>query len=191
MERIKRVRIPLLAIVITAIFTLWALSSQGIAFGARQKLDLPQPAPEFTHSADSEWLNSKPLRLKDLRDKVVLLDFWTFGCWNCYRSIPWLHHVNKQFKDQGLQLIGVHSPEFDHERDLNKVKEKLKEFKIEHPVMIDNDFSYWRAMKNQYWPTYYVIDKRGQIRKLFIGETHVGDRRAEAIENLIKKLLAA
>ena len=168
---------------------LLALTIKSTAYEQFGRPTTPYSAPKFTHSAPSEWINSEPLTLKDLRGKVVLIDFWTYGCWNCYRSIPWLNHVEKKLSPQGLQLIGVHTPEFEHEHNIDNVIEKIKEFEIQHPVMIDNDFSYWRAMKNRYWPAYYVLDKKGQIQGSFIGETHVGDRRAKAIEALIGKLL--
>lgn len=147
------------------------------------------PAPEFTHSAEEDWINSPPLTLEALRGQVVLVDFWTFGCWNCYRSFPWLHSLEARFADRGLSVVGVHSPEFKHERERAKVIEKVAEFKLTHPVMIDNDFSYWKAMGNRYWPTYYLIDKRGRVRAFFIGETHQGDARAREIQDTIERLL--
>ncbi len=151
--------------------------------------NLPRPAPEFTHKAASEWINSKPLTLADLRGRVVLLDFWTFDCWNCYRSFPWLKELEYHLADQPFTVIGVHSPEFAHEYVRESVVEKTKEFDLHHPVMMDNDFSFWKAMGNRYWPTFYVIDQQGQIQAEFFGETHVGDRNAVAIEAKIRELL--
>ena len=129
----------------------------------------PAIAPEFTHTAAADWLNSKPLQLQALLGKVVLIDFWTFACWNCYRSFPWLNAMEKRLK---------------------KIAAKIKEFELQHPVMIDNDFSYWRAMGNRYWPAYYLIDKKGAIRATFVGETHAGDQQARRIEKTIEQLLA-
>ena len=146
-------------------------------------------APEFTHQSDSEWINSKPLKLADLRGKVVLIDFWTFECWNCYRSFPWLNTLETKFADKDVQVIGVHSPEFKHEHDRKRVEAKIKEFELHHPVMMDNDFSYWKALNNRYWPAFYIIDKEGVVRGTFFGETHKGDRNAKAIEGLIEELL--
>jgi len=150
----------------------------------------PVPAPDFTHNAPQEWLNSEPLRLQDLRGKVLLVDFWTFDCWNCYRSFPWLKAMEARLMPKGLQVIGAHSPEFEHEKVKANIETKIAEFGLEHPVMIDNDFSYWRAMGNRYWPAFYVIDKRGQVRAAFFGETHEGDRQAQKIEQTILDLLA-
>lgn len=147
-------------------------------------------APEFTHQDPKDWLNSAPVALKDLRGQVVLLDFWTFDCWNCYRSFPWLKSVEKRFADRQLRVIGIHSPEFDHERIRANVAQKVKEFGLDHPVMIDNDYSYWQAIGNRYWPTFYLLDKQGRIRAFYIGETHVGDRRAKKIETRIAQLLS-
>lgn len=147
------------------------------------------PAPEFTHTGAAEWINSEPLRLRDLRGHVVLLDFWTFDCWNCYRSFPWLKAVEARYRERDLVVIGVHTPELAHERVRASVVAKVAEFGLHHPVMIDNDFSYWNAMGNRYWPAFYLIDKQGHVRGRFIGETHPGDRRARRVEALIEELL--
>lgn len=161
------------------------------AIGGRVQLpQTPFAAPEFTHSEASEWINSKPLTLTDLRGKVVLIDFWTFGCWNCYRSFPWLRALEDQHRGKDFEVIGVHTPESDRERVRSNIVEKVKEFKLHHPVMIDNDLSYWRAMRNRYWPAFYLLDKQGKVRHIYVGETHKGDRKARAIEASIRKLLA-
>ncbi len=149
----------------------------------------PIQAPEFTHTDQNEWINSEPQMLDKLKGKVVLIDFWTFGCWNCYRSFPWLKAMETRLAPQGLQIIGVHTPEFENEKIKDNIVAKVKEFGLYHPVMIDNDFSYWRAMNNRYWPAYYIIDKSGRLRTSYVGETHEGDRRAKQIENLIISLL--
>lgn len=149
----------------------------------------PVAAPQFTQSHPGDWINSTPLKIEDLKGNVVLLDIWTYSCWNCYRSFPWLNSVEDKFKDQDFQVIGIHTPEFEHEKNYDNVVTKAKEFKLHHPIMLDNDFAYWKALNNQYWPAYYLIDKQGQIRHLFIGETHSGDSRAKKIEHAIKELL--
>jgi len=94
------------------------------------------------------------------------------------------------FENKGLQVIGVHTPEFAHEKIRKRIEQKVKEFELHHPVMIDSDSSYWRAMSNRYWPAYYILDKKGRIRAVFFGETHEGDRRARQIEKTIEQLLA-
>ncbi|MCE9596552.1 MAG: redoxin domain-containing protein [Spirochaetia bacterium] len=148
------------------------------------------PAPEFTHTRESEWINSKPVALSQLRGKVVLIDFWTFQCWNCYRSFPWLRSVEAQFHAQGLQIIGVHSPEFESEKVRTNIEAKVREFGLTHPIMIDTDFSYWNAMNNSYWPAFYLLDKKGVVRASYAGETHIGDSQAKTIEAQIKTLTA-
>lgn len=147
------------------------------------------PAPEFTHTSPGEWINSAPLTLEALRGTVLLLDIWTFECWNCYRSFPWLRDVETRYGPRGLQVIGVHTPEFEREKVRANIVEKVAEFKLPHPVMIDNDFSYWNALGNRYWPTFYLIDKQGRVRYFFVGETHAGDTRAKDIEARIEQLL--
>ncbi|MGD2118237.1 MAG: redoxin domain-containing protein [Chromatiales bacterium] len=153
-------------------------------------LDEPIPLPEFTGQAVEQWINSEPMTVNDLRGKVVLLDIWTFDCWNCYRSFPWLTDLEQRFESKGLQVIGIHSPEFEHEKKRDNVIAKMKKFGLHHPVMLDNDFRYWKALNNHYWPAFYLIDKQGRIRASFIGETHKGDANAERIEQMIGELLA-
>jgi thiol-disulfide isomerase/thioredoxin len=148
-----------------------------------------RPLPEFTHQAPADWLNSSPLTVASLRGKVLLIDFWTFECWNCYRSFPWLKELEAGLADEDFQVIGVHSPEFDRERDRDRVAAKVREFGLQHPVMIDNDFSYWNALDNRYWPAFYLVDRQGNIRYGFIGETHAGSRQAAAIEQRVRELL--
>lgn len=148
------------------------------------------PAPPFTHTAPRDWINSPPLEMADLRGQVVLVDFWAFMCWNCYRSFPWLNDLEKRLDDEPFRVIGVHAPEFDAERNRESVRAKARAFGLTHPIMIDNDHSYWRAMNNRFWPTYYLIGKQGRVRDRFIGETHVGDPQARRIEARIRELLA-
>lgn len=147
-------------------------------------------APEFTHAAPEDWIGSAPLSLAQLRGKVVLIDVWTFACWNCYRSFPWLNQIGERYAGRGLQIVGVHSPEFDSERPRASVERKIAEYKLRHPVMLDNDFSYWKALGNRYWPAFYLIDREGRIRAQYAGETHTGDAQAQRIEARIETLLA-
>jgi glutathione peroxidase-family protein len=183
MKRLTVVAVSFTAVVVIALYALPRLASGGA-------LVEPSPAPDFPQRSQEDWLNSAPLTLADLRGKVVLIDFWTFDCWNCYRSFPWLKSVESRLEAQGLQVIGIHSPEFEHEKVRANVEEKVREFALTHPVMIDNDFAYWRAMGNRYWPAWYLIDRHGNVRAVFAGETHEGDRQAKLIEKLIRELLA-
>lgn len=98
--------------------------------------------------------------------------------------------MEKRLLEKNFQVIGVHTPEFENEKIRKNIEAKVKEFELHHPIMIDSDTSYWRAMNNRYWPAYYILDKNGKIRAAFFGETHEGDRRAKQIESTIKTLLA-
>lgn len=146
-------------------------------------------APEFTQKSSHAWINSPPISMNQLRGNVVLLDVWTYGCWNCYRSFPWLHKLEKTYASEKLKVIGIHTPEFDQEHNRENVIANVRKFELRHPVMMDNDFSYWKALENKYWPTFYLIDKKGKLRFRFIGETHSGDRNATTIDQAIKLLL--
>ncbi|MBS1270474.1 MAG: Protein DipZ [Gammaproteobacteria bacterium] len=168
---------------------LWVVSARPWVLGA-ERPKAPRPAPEFTHGGEIDWINSKPLKLSDLEGRVVLVDFWTYGCWNCKRSFPWVKKIESRFADDALVVIGVHTPEFKHEMDRARVREHVAEFDLNHPVMVDNDFSYWNAMNNRYWPTFYLIDKSGRIRQEVIGEIRSGHEKAETLESRIRMLLS-
>ena len=147
-------------------------------------------APEFSNTDPAAWLNSKPLSLKQLRGDVVLVEFWTIGCSNCLRSIPWIKAMQERFAPNGLHVIGVHTPEFSYERSAQAVGEKIKALAIRHPVMLDNDYSYWNAMGNRYWPAVYLIDRQGKVRQAWAGEVRNGSQRGREIQQQIEALLA-
>ncbi|QJI29106.1 cytochrome c biogenesis protein DipZ [Pseudomonas sp. ADAK18] len=131
-----------------------------------------------------QWLNSPPLTAEALKGKVVLVDFWTYSCINCLRSLPYVKAWAEKYRDQGLVVIGVHAPEFAFERDVNNVTKAMKDLGITYPVAIDNNYKVWRAFNNQYWPAHYFADAKGQIRYHHFGE---GDY-AES-ERVIQQLL--
>lgn len=168
---------------------LWVMSARPWVLGAVPSSP-PWQAPEFPHAVRNDWINSAPLKLDDLAGHVVVIDFWTHGCWNCRRSLPWLKSLRARYGDEGLRLVGVHTPEFKHESERDAVKEHVAEHDIRRPVMLDNDFSYWDAMGNRYWPTFYLIDKSGRVRQRIDGEVRPGDERADRIEAQIERLLA-
>lgn len=130
------------------------------------------------------WLNSPPLTLKELKGKVVLIDFWTYTCINCQRTLPYLRSWHEKYKDQGLVIIGVHSPEFEFEKSEKNLVQALKDFGITYPVVQDNNFETWRAYNNHYWPAKYLIDARGKIRY-----THFGEGKYDETEEMIQTLL--
>jgi cytochrome c biogenesis protein CcdA/thiol-disulfide isomerase/thioredoxin len=133
-----------------------------------------------------EWLNSAPLTAAQLKGKVVLVDFWTYSCINCLRSLPYTKAWAEKYRDQGLVVIGVHAPEFAFERNVGNVRKAVKEQGITFPVAIDNDYAIWRAFNNQYWPAHYFIDAKGQIRHHHFGE---GDyaRSEQVIQQLLEE----
>lgn len=148
-------------------------------------------APDFTHASQAEWLNSKPLRLSELRGKVVLVEFWAFECINCRRTQPWLHAIQQRYADKDFVIVSVHTPELPEERSIANVRAAVAEQQITNPVMVDGDYSYWKAMNNEYWPAFYVIDKSGRIAATAIGEMHIGQARAAELEQAIEEQLAA
>ena len=130
------------------------------------------------------WLNSPPLTPADLRGKVVLLDVWTYTCINWLRTLPYVRAWADKYKDMGLVVIGVHSPEFPFEHDVDNVRRAATEMRVAYPIAIDNDFAIWRALKNQYWPALYVVDAQGRIRHHQFGEGGY-----EQSERIIQQLL--
>ncbi len=130
------------------------------------------------------WLNSPPLTAEDLRGKVVLVDFWTYSCINCLRTLPYLRDWYARYHDHGLVILGVHAPEFAFEKDLGNVRRAVQQFDVRYPVALDNDYAIWRAFDNQYWPAHYFVDASGQIRGHHFGEGGYAESEA-----LIRKLL--
>jgi cytochrome c biogenesis protein CcdA/thiol-disulfide isomerase/thioredoxin len=136
-------------------------------------------------SGAEEWLNSPPLTREELKGKVVLIDFWTYSCINCLRAIPYVRAWAEKYKDHGLVVIGVHTPEFAFERKVSNVRAAVAELKIEYPVPIDNEYKIWRAFDTQYWPAHYFIDAKGRIRY-----HHFGEGEYDRSERVIQQLLA-
>jgi thiol-disulfide isomerase/thioredoxin len=139
-------------------------------------------APEFI--GITNWINSEPLTLEELRGKVVLLDVWTYTCVNCIRTFPFLKQWHARYADDGLVIVGLHAPEFEFEKETENVVEAAQEYDIVWPIAQDNDFSTWRAYNNQYWPAKYLIDKDGVVRY-----THFGEGAYAETEGTIRELL--
>jgi thiol-disulfide isomerase/thioredoxin len=133
----------------------------------------------------NEWLNSPPLSPAGLRGKVVLVQFWTYTCINWLRTVPYVRAWAEKYKDQGLVVIGVSTPEFEFEHSIDNVRRAVKDMGITWPVAVDNDYAIWRAFNNQYWPALYFIDARGRLR-----QQHFGEGEYERSEMAIQKLLA-
>ena len=136
-------------------------------------------------SVSSQWLNSPPLTREGLRGKVVLIDFWTYSCINCQRTLPYVRAWSDKYHDRGLTVIGVHTPEFAYEKEIANVRSAVARNGIAYPVAIDNDYENWRAYKNEYWPAFYFIDAIGRIR-----HHHFGEGEYDRAERVIELLLA-
>jgi thiol-disulfide isomerase/thioredoxin len=132
-----------------------------------------------------EWLNSPPLTPQALKGKVVLVDFWTYSCINCLRALPYVRAWADKYKDQGLVVIGVHTPEFAFEKNVDNVRKAAADLGVTYPVAIDNNYTVWRAFNNQYWPAHYFIDAEGRIR-----HHHFGEGEYDQSERVIQQLLA-
>ena len=133
----------------------------------------------------NEWLNSPPLTAAGLRGKVVLVDFWTYTCINWLRTLPYVRAWAEKYKDQGLVVIGVHTPEFAFEKNVDNVRRAVKDLRVDYPVAIDSDYAVWRAFNNHYWPALYFVDAQGHIR-----HHHFGEGGYERSEMILQQLLA-
>jgi len=140
-------------------------------------------APDF---AVSNWFNSAPLNIASLRGKVVLVDFWTYGCVNCVNTLPHVTELYAKYKDRGLVVVGIHTPEFPFERSASNVQAALKRHGITYPVAQDNDSRTWNAYGNRYWPAQYIVDQSGKI--VF---QHDGEGQYEQMDRIIARLLNA
>ncbi len=183
----------------TGLLTRVSLASTG---GIEQKLiDAVKPAPapqpavktgeplpvegELPSLAGAtQWLNTQPLTAQSLRGKVVLVDFWTYSCINCIRSLPYVHAWAEKYKDYGLVVIGVHAPEFAFEKEPQNVIKAVKDLGVTYPVALDNDYAIWKGFNNEYWPAHYFIDTQGRIR-----HHHFGEGEYDQSEDVIRQLL--
>jgi thiol-disulfide isomerase/thioredoxin len=160
-----------------------ALTFAAPPFGGDRPVNAVRAAPEFQRI--DTWLNSPPLKLEDLRGQVVLVDFWTYTCINCLNHLPHVKEWHEKYKDKGLTVVGVHTPEFAFEKSTRNVKEAVQRLQIKHAVAQDNSYGTWKAFNNQYWPAVYLIDKEGRIVYSHFGEGSYG-----TTEKKIQALLA-
>jgi cytochrome c biogenesis protein CcdA/thiol-disulfide isomerase/thioredoxin len=147
---------------------------------------LPDDGPMPELSGAVGWINSPPLTTKSLRGKVVMIDFWTYSCINCLRALPYVEGWAAKYKDAGLVVIGVHTPEFAFEKERSNVEKAVRDLKITYPVAIDSDYKIWEAFNNQYWPAHYFIDGKGRIRAHHFGEGGY-DESERVIQELLKE----
>jgi len=150
----------------------------------RLKLDLRSEGrlPQF--SGATGWLNSRPLTTDELRGKVVLVDFWTYTCINWLRTLGYVRAWSEKYADHGLVVVGVHTPEFPFERDVDNVRQAVEDMRVEYPVALDSDYSIWEAFSNRYWPAVYIADAEGRIR-----HHHFGEGGYEDCERIVQQLL--
>jgi len=173
-----------------AVLCLIGASSQGRAAefsrepAAVSVAEAQMTAPNFVGL--SNWFNSAPLSLPALRGKVVLVDFWTYGCVNCVNTLPHVTELYAKYRDRGLVVVGIHTPEFPFERSASNVQAALRRHGILYPVAQDNESQTWNAYRNQYWPAQYVIDQTGKIVY-----RHDGEGQYDTIEQTILRLLGA
>lgn len=140
-------------------------------------------------SGGTAWINSPPLTPEALKGKVVLIDFWTFDCINCQHALPHVREWANKYKDQGLVVIGVHTPEYPWEKDLDSVKKAVGKWQLPYPVVTDNNYQIWNAFGNQYWPAHYYFDARGQLRNVSFGEGNY-EQQEQIIQKLLKEARA-
>ena len=164
-----------------------ALTAPVLAVDNRKLLqvaDARATAPNFV--GITKWFNSAPLSIGDLRGRVVLVDFWTYGCYNCVNTLPYVTKLYETYKDKGFVVVGIHTPEFPFERSAGNVQAALKRHGITYPVAQDNESATWNAWRNQYWPAQYIVDQRGNV--VF---RHAGEGQYDEIERTVGRLLNA
>jgi len=176
--------------------TVVAVAVLGCAAGTAMAQELEQaPGPERSIIGSSPlsslsdatgWINSKPLTAKELKGKVVLVDFWDYSCINCIRAVPYIRAWADKYKDSGLVVIGVHTPEFDVEKQLPNVQRAVQKFGITYPVAVDSDGAIWNEFHNRYWPAHYFIDAKGKVRYVHSGEGDY-DQSERWIQELLKE----
>jgi cytochrome c biogenesis protein CcdA/thiol-disulfide isomerase/thioredoxin len=154
------------------------IQEKGLINGLKIAYDAPELA------GISRWLNSPALTIKPLKGKVVLVDFWTYSCINCVRTLPYMVDFHKKYHDKGLVILGIHAPEFEFEKKIDNIQNALTRFGIQYPVAVDNDLLTWSNFRNQYWPAHYLIDRNGQVVY-----THFGEGEYEVTEHNIQYLL--
>jgi thiol-disulfide isomerase/thioredoxin len=178
---LKKTRLPVVA-ALAAVLSCTTVSAPSIA--AQEPPSMIGSSPLYGLSGATGWINSTPLTAKQLKGKVVLVDFWDYSCINCIRAIPYIRAWADKYKDDGLVVIGVHTPEFDIEKLMPNVQKAVSRFGITYPVALDNNYAIWKAFHNEYWPAHYFIDAKGKVRY-----EHFGEGEYDESERWIQKLL--
>jgi thiol-disulfide isomerase/thioredoxin len=174
----------LLAVALGNLFESSAAEKGGVAQVTRSEVALPIEGEMASLAGATTWLNSEPLTTAGLRGKVVVIDFWTYTCVNWLRTLPYVRAWAEKYKRNGLVVIGVHSPEFSFEKDIDNVRRAASSMRVDYPIAVDSDHAIWRAFNNQYWPALYVVDVKGHLRY-----HHFGEGDYEQSEKVIQQLL--
>jgi thiol-disulfide isomerase/thioredoxin len=169
---------------LTRVLTVLAILCGFVASHAQDPPGIVGSSPLYSLSGATGWLNSKPLTEKQLKGKVVLIDFWTYSCINCLRALPYIRAWADKYKDSGLVVIGVHTPEFDFEKDSPNVEKAIQKFGITYPVALDSNQVIWNGFHNEFWPAHYFIDATGKVRF-----EHFGEGQYDQSEKWIQQLL--
>jgi thiol-disulfide isomerase/thioredoxin len=162
----------------------WSAIAGRTVAEAQEPQSIVGSSPLYGLSGATGWINSPPLTAKELKGKVVLVDFWTYSCINCLRSLPYIEAWAEKYKDSGLVVIGVHTPEFDFEKDSPKVQKAVQKFGVTYPIALDSNRAIWDAFHNEYWPAHYFIDVKGKVRF-----EHFGEGNYDQSERWIQQLL--
>jgi peroxiredoxin len=182
-------RFPIPRWIVPLGLTVWAVI--GLAATSRAQFLEPgktAPAPEFR--GVTQWINSEPLTMAKLRGKVVLVHFWTNGCYNCVNNYEHYKAWTERYADKDVVIVGVHTPETSGERDVARIKAQAAKHGLKFPILVDNNLSNWKAWNNRCWPTVYVVDRRGRVRYGWEGElNYQGAKGEETVRKLVDKLL--
>jgi thiol-disulfide isomerase/thioredoxin len=179
---LRRAKLPMLTAAVAVV--LWSAVAVLAPVEAQTPSSAIGSSPLYGLSGATEWINSKPLTAKQLKGKVVLVDFWTYSCINCLRAVPYVRAWAEKYKDSGLMVIGVHTPEFGFEKELPNVQKAIQKFGITYPVALDSNYAIWNAFHNEYWPAHYFIDANGKVR-----HEHFGEGEYDQSERWIQELL--
>jgi thiol-disulfide isomerase/thioredoxin len=187
MSAISRwVKMGLSAGAVAAAIVCGVVVSAPVAGAQEQPPSIIGSFPLYGLSGATGWINSEPLTAKQLKGKVVLVDFWDYSCINCIRALPYVRAWAEKYKDSGLVVIGVHTPEFDFEKQMPNVQKAVQKFGITYPVALDSNYAIWNAFSNQYWPAHYFIDAKGKVRYEHFGEGEY-DQSEKWIQELLKE----
>jgi thiol-disulfide isomerase/thioredoxin len=175
-------------LLLVALLSLLAVVAIRLGHSAAPEEKMSMPAPDFPRG--SRWLQSEPLTVSALRGRVLVLHFWTFGCINCQHNYPVYKAWQEQYAGKAVKLVGVHTPEFPSEADVANVEREVRRHGLKYPVVIDNDSRIWKAWRNHFWPSIYLVDKRGQVRYHWDGELDLDAAEGRQFARHIDELLA-